>query len=431
MTTTARRRQASAISMGRRCLMAWWVGCALISTAAPAATLKIACELALCKQATDAWAAKTGHDVQIVTTVGDSNDRLTLSRQLLEGGADKIDVIQMDVVWPAMLSKDLVDLRPYTQGVEQRHLPQLVANDTVGGRLVAMPWFADVGLLYFRKDLLDKYGLSPPRTWDELTAIASRIQSAERAGANRKMWGFVWQGRAYEGLTCNALEWMAGEGGGTIVDGTGRITVNNPAAVRAVQRAARWVGTISPRAVLDFAEDESLAVFAAGNAVFLRQWPYAWAMSQRAGSPVKGKVGVMQLPAAVPAGPSAPVLGGWQLGVSIHSAHPALAADLVLYLTGAEVQKQRALQDAFLPTLSSLYDDPAIARMLPVGVATLDVLRSVITRPSSITRSQYATVSERFWTAVHGVLEGSSSADRAAAALETSLQTLRVDNAWK
>src|SRR5690606_33444534 len=139
----------------------------------------------------------------------------------------------------------------------EAHFAGIIANNTVEGRLVAMPWFTDAGLLYYRADLLVRHGERVPETWEELAAIAGRIQRAERAAGNDRLWGFVWQGRAYEGLTCNALEWIASYGGGRIVDDEGRITVANPRAVEALRVASSWVGAISPRGVLNYAEEEA------------------------------------------------------------------------------------------------------------------------------------------------------------------------------
>ena len=142
------------------------------------------------------------------------------------------------------------------------------------------PWFADASLLFYRKDLLEKYGEQAPQTWAQLTATAQKIQDAERKAGNDKFWGYVWQGRAYEGLTCNALEWVASYNGGSIVEPDGKISINNPQAVKALAQAKPWVNTITPPGVLNYTEEESRGVFQAGNALFMRNWPYAWGLSQ-------------------------------------------------------------------------------------------------------------------------------------------------------
>ena len=158
-----------------------------------------------------------------------------------------------------------------------------------------MPWFTDAGVLYYRKDLLEKYGKKPPPDLGGAVRRSPRtIQDKERAAGNDKMWGFVYQAKAYEGLTCDALEWVDSYGGGTIVDSEGQD--HDRQSRRPPQRstwAATTIGTIAPEGVLNYTEEEARGVFQSGNAVFMRNWPYAWNLSQAPDSPVKGKVGVV------------------------------------------------------------------------------------------------------------------------------------------
>ena len=289
-----------------------------------AATLAISCgavgrELELCRSGVEAWSKQTGHRVEVVTVPSSTNERLALYQQLLATGSGDIDLFQIDVIWPGILGRHFIDLQPYSGDATQRHFPKLIANNTVQGRLVAMPWFSSAGLLYYRQDLLEQYGQRVPETWAELTTTAQHIQQGERNAGNPKMWGFVWQGRAYEGLSCNALEWIASHGGGTIIDADGAITVNNRHANEALTQAATWVGTIGPPGVLNYGEEEARGVFQSGNAVFMRNWPYAWALSQAADSPVRNRVKVAPLPKGGVTGNHVATLGGWQLAVSRYS----------------------------------------------------------------------------------------------------------------
>jgi len=179
-----------------------------------AVTIAISCgavgrELEICREGAMDWAARTGNTVKLVSTPNSSSERLALYQQLLAAGAPDLDVLQVDVVWPGILAGHLVDLGADAAAVRGEFFPQLVANNLVGGRLVALPWFVDVGLLYYRSDLLARHGFAVPRTWPELTDTATRIQRAERAAGSSRLWGVVWQGRSYEGLPCNALEWLA------------------------------------------------------------------------------------------------------------------------------------------------------------------------------------------------------------------------------
>jgi trehalose/maltose transport system substrate-binding protein len=391
-------------------------------------TITISCgavgaELALCREGAERWAAETGHAVEVVSTPNSSTERLALYQQLLAAGAGDIDVFQIDVIWPGMLASHLVDLRPLIGDSAEQHYPAMVRNNTVGDRLVAMPWFASVGVLYYRQDLLAAHGVAVPDSWPALTEAATRIQDTERASGNGGMWGYVWQGRAYEGLTCNALEWVASAGGGTVVDRDGQVTVNNPRAVAAVDQAAAWVDRISPPGILNYAEEEARGVFQSGNAVFMRNWPYAWALAQSADSPVRGRVGVAPLPGGV-LGDSAATLGGWQLAVSRYSEHPTIAADLVRYLTSAQEQKRRAIAASLNPTIPALYADPDVLAAAPFFADLQDIMRQAVARPSSVTGSRYNQVSNAFWSAVHQVLSGKQPAAQSLAALERRLNRL-------
>ena len=188
-------------------------------------------------------------------------DRLAVYLQYLNAKSPEIDIYMIDVIWPGDLAEHLIDLNEYGLGEAAKdHFPRIVENNTVDGALVAMPWFTDAGLLYYRTDLLDKYGYSPPKTWDELEETAAAIQEGERAAGNADFVGFVWQGNAYEGLTCDALEWIASSYGGTIISSDKVITVNNENAIAAVDKAAGWVGTISPKGVTAFQEEEARAL---------------------------------------------------------------------------------------------------------------------------------------------------------------------------
>jgi trehalose/maltose transport system substrate-binding protein len=408
---------------------------ALCGVASQAATISISCtgvgqELAFCKGAAEDWAGKTGNAVRIVTPPSDASERLALYQQLLSARADTIDVLQIDVVWPGLLDRHLLDLAPYAKGVEKAHFAGYIANNTSDGRLVAMPWFANAGLLFYRKDLLSKYALAPPTTWEELGAIAARIQQGERAAGNDRLWGFVWQGRAYEGLTCNALEWVASYGGGNIVEPDGRVRIDNPRARQALQTAAAWVGTISPTAVLNYAEEEARGVFQTGNAVFMRNWPYAWSLAQGADSAIRDKVGVTTLPKGGPEGRPAAALGGESLAVSRYSKHPAEAAALVLYMTSASVQKDRALRGSFNPTIVALYKDSEVLKANPFMGELYDTFVHAIARPATVTGARYNQVSNQFWNAVHDVLAGRATASEALPRLERTLRRTSRGGKW-
>lgn len=385
----------------------------------------VGAELDICKSGAEAWAAKTGNTVKVVSTPNSTTERLALYQQLLAAHAGDIDVFQIDVVWPGILGQYFIDLKKYSKGAEKAHFKAIVENNTVNGRLVAMPWFTDAGLLYYRKDLLEKYGLTVPTTWQELTADAQKIQDGERAAGNKKFWGFVFQGKAYEGLTCDALEWVDSYGGGDIVNAKGDITINNPKAVEALTMAASWLGKIAPEGVLNYAEEEARGVFQSGNAAFMRNWPYAWALGNSADSPVKGKIAVAALPKGGVDGKNTGTLGGWQLAVSKYSKHQAAAADLVMYLTSRAEQKRRAIERSYNPTIVSLYEDPEVLAAVPFFGSLRATFANAVARPSRVTGAKYNRVSNAFWNAAHDVLAGKTTAKASLARLDGNLKRIK------
>jgi trehalose/maltose transport system substrate-binding protein len=267
---------------------------------------------------------------------------------------------------------------------------------------------------------LSKYGYSrPPSTWDELETMAAKIQQGERAAGNQAFWGYVWQGAAYEGLTCNALEWQASFGGGRIIEPDGTISVNNPHARQALEKAARWVGSISPPSVLSYTESDSVNAFRAGNAAFLRHW--SGGLPPRSGdSPTKTPFAA----ALLPAGPHgrAQTMGGFHLAVSRYSPFPREAAQLVMYLTGGTVQLRRALAHGALPTLPRLYRDPALLASLPYAAKLREAGdEEWVARPSTIAGSNYAEVSRAYFEAVHQILSRETTAAAALPVLEKRL----------
>jgi len=368
--------------------------------------------------ALEGFTRETGIEVKRVLGPESSDEQLAFERRLLEGGATTPDVYMIDAIWPGTLVEHFLDLRPLLGAEAERHFPALVANNVVRGRLVAIPYHANVGVLFFRTDLLREYGYpAPPSSWQELAAMAAAIQKGERAKGDGDFWGYVWQGAPYEGLTCNALEWQASDGGGDIVEDDGTISVNNPRAVAAWERAASWVGTISPPEVVGYRESDAQGVWRAGKAAFMRSWPY---VGQDAGSRVRGRFDLTLVPAG--ARGHAMVLGENALAVSRYSQRVDEAIALVKYLSRRDVQLERARMTSLPPTLPDLYDDPEALKANPYYTPLKKVfLGGALSRPSSVTGQKYAEVSRAYFRAVHSVITRRQKASAAAAALEREL----------
>lgn len=402
---------------------------------AHAATITISCgsvgqDFEFCKKTTEDWAKKTGNTVKLFTPPQSTTDILALFRQMFAAKSSDLDVINVDVVWPGMIKDHLLDLKPYSKGVEKEHFPSIVANNTADGRLIAMPWFTDAGLLYYRKDLLEKHGEKAPTTWEELAATAKKIQDAERKAGNADMQGFVFQAKAYEGLTCDAVEWLWSYGGGNVVDDKGNITVNNPKAAKALNTAASWIGTIAPTGVLNYGEEDARGVFQSGNAVFMRNWPYAWSLGNGKDSKIAGKIGVAALPKGGKDGKNSATLGGWQLAVSKYSKEQKVAAELVMYMTSPEIQKLRAIEGSYNPTIPELYKDKDVLAATPFFGTLYDVFTSAVPRPSTPTGLKYNEVSAAFWNATHDVLSGKEQADASLKKLEGKLNQIKRGKQW-
>jgi trehalose/maltose transport system substrate-binding protein len=369
----------------------------------------------------------TGIHVQFLPSWGNSADQLGVILRTLDRHFSTPDVYLIDVIWPGTLHQHLLDLRPYLATDPGQYLPELLKNDTVAGRIVSLPFYLNAGMLFYRTDLLRKYGYrQPPASWDELKKMASHIQRGERAAGHSSFWGYVWQGGAYEGLTCNALEWQASFGGGRIVEPDGTIHVNNPQTASAFRMAASWVGSISPPSVVSYTESDSLNVFRSGNAAFMRYWSSGYRANQAAGSEVRGRFNVTQLPTGP--GGRAQSVGGFQLAVSRYSAYPREAAELVEYLTSSKIQRARAVQEGYLPTITQLYSDRGVLEAVPEATVFRNARReSWIARPSSIAGAKYSTLSKNYYETVHRILTGQSSPGKALNNLERALVDLRID----
>ena len=378
------------------------------------------------------FARKTGIEMESVRGVpAETLDQLSLIRRLLQQGAEGPDVIEIDETWLGTLKDDLTDLTPYFSDVAHSISPALESSYVIGGKLVAIPFQNHVGVLGFRADLLRKYGFEHrPATWTELEKMARRIQEGERARGNRQFWGYIWPGAAAESLTCNALEWQVDEGGGTIIESDGTISVNNPAAIRAWQRARHWIGWISPPSVTEYREQDAVDEFKAGRSAFIRVWAAEPGRSSTPQNPnlevivlesksTIGDVGITAMPAGSRARTG--VLGGLGLGISRYSKHPQEDAVLIQFLLQRELQSFQ--NDEIHPiTRESVVYYAAEGRQSNEVSSNSDTSRPVvIARPSQLAPHVYEQVSKAYFLAVHSVLTGEKNASDAASQLENDL----------
>jgi trehalose/maltose transport system substrate-binding protein len=365
----------------------------------------------------------TGITVNLINGENQTDARLQAMRQQFAAQASDIDTYQIDIIWPGVVAEHAVPLQDQLGQAAESMFPGIVAANTVDENLIGIPWFTDAGLLYFRTDLLEKYSLEAPTTWAELETAAQTIMEGEAAD-NPDFTGYVWQGRAYEGLTCNGVEWLVSQGGGTIIDTDRNVTINNEAAIAAMDRAAGWVNGISPEGVTTYTETESFNVWVAGNAAFARNWPYMYAGSQESEA-TAGKVGVSPLPKGDGAEDvSAATLGGWQMMVSKYSENQDAAIEFVKYLTSPELQTSFAIERSHLPTIPAVYDDPAVAEASEFIPRLKAVFEAAVGRPSAQTGDLYPELSTIFYQQLNQVLTGSVSGADAAAQMQEDMDAV-------
>jgi trehalose/maltose transport system substrate-binding protein len=429
------------MNMKNKWLYLLYISWLVIGTTAYAGTqpapLKYTCnnflpEFQRCREFVKLWTQQTGHDVKLREKFWLTNDELTFIRQILAAQNNEPDILMVDVIWTELLAEYLTDFKKYIPlEVTNQYFKKIIVNNTDSkGRLVAMPLFASVGMLYYRSDLLEKYHRSVPTTWEELADTASYIVKREKKN-NPELVGFVWQGRSYEGLTCVALEWINSYGGGTIIDNQGKITVNNSAAVKALSTAAGWIGTISPKEVLDFTEEEARIFFQDGNAVFMRSWPFVWRMANQPNSKINGRVGTAPIPKGGKNGQHSGTLGGWNLAISRYSSQPVEAVDLIHYMTEEKIQVERALVSGVPPTNIAGYSNQELRSNMPFLDEFPQWIDQAVARPSKVTGRRYSKVSKKFCQAVRDVLMGHMKAEEALTRLEKELQLIKGDGWFK
>ncbi len=343
-----------------------------------------------------------------------------------QAGGGEIDLIGGDVVWPAQFAangwiEDLSDR--FTESDRKAFLPAPVESCTYKGAVYGVPWFTDAGMLYYRKDLLEKSGFSgPPETWEELQEQATRVTGESDAED-----GFVFQAAEYEGGTVNGLEYIWTSGGDVLAgEDLEDVVIDGPRAVEGLATERGMVESgVAPQAVSTYAEQECQAAFLNGRAVFCRNWPYMYALSsdESQSKIAPDQVGVAPLPVAAGRDNSFSALGGWNfyLNAASSAEEKDAAYEFVKFATAPEQQKYRALNGSFLPTLKDLYGDEEIVEKVPVIALGESAIKNARPRPLS---PYYSDMSLKMAEQFNACVKGEKSPEEAASTLDRELQEI-------
>ena len=326
-----------------------------------------------------------------------------LLTQKLKNRDQSMDLFFMDVIWPSEFAAagwalPLDD--HFTLSQRRKFLRAIIEAGTYQGHIYGVPSRIDSGMLYYRKDLLEKYGFPPPETWDELVHQAITIVEGEKA-KQPALRGYSGQFKQYEGLVCDMLEIVGSNNGSFLTkDGTSS-TLANPETTQAVQFVREQIiQELATPAVLTYQEPESLAVFVQGKAVFHRNWPYAWGLANDPRhSKIVGNVGVTTLPHFYE-GKSVSALGGWLYGISSYSQHPNEAWLFIEFMTSAEMQKYFALYASLAPSRIALYSDPEVLQANPQYEDLFPVFQTAKPRPRTPVYPIVSNILQRYFSRV-------------------------------
>jgi multiple sugar transport system substrate-binding protein len=331
-------------------------------------------------------------------------------------GESPYDLINMDVIWTSKFAA-AGWLLPLGDRISKQELGAFSSQDVEGGRyqekLYRIPVRSDVGMLYYREDLIKQAGLQPPETFDDLIRISQVLQKK-----NQVKWGYVWQGRQYEGLVAMFAEVLDGFGGFWVNPDTLEVGLDRPETLRAIEFLRSTIREgISPPGVTTYQEEDTRRLFQSGQVAFLRSWPYAWPLAQAENSPIRGKIAIKPMVHA-PGETGAACLGGWGLGIAKSSQHPEEAWKAIQYFTSRKAQRRFILSAGYVPSRRELFTDPEIVAKYPHYPQLLEVVDNAVLRPPI---AQYAQTSDILQRYLSAALSGRMNSERAmqAAAAET------------
>ena len=347
-------------------------------------------------------------------------DKLRIQFQASSSG---IDLIIGDVIWPAQFAVNgwISDLSDKFKD-SGAFLPGPIQAATYDGKLYAVPWYTDAGLLYYRKDLLEKSGYSaPPKTWDELQEMAAKVTKDQNIDN-----GFVFQGDEYEGGVCNGCEYIWTYGGNILdPDDSTKVIIDSPEAAAGLAEERSMVATgTSPKAVLQYQESESEGNFLTGEAVFMRIWPSTYALAGTSDFPdvKKDMIGIAPIPTDKPGDPSYSTLGGWNFMINAQSELQDEAWEFTKWMTEPEQLVSNAKVGSKLPVRKSLYNDPEVLDNVPVArLGKEAIIDNSRPRPVS---PYYSDVSLELAEQFNSCLGGDVSPEEAVATLQKDLQQI-------
>ena len=328
--------------------------------------------------------------IEVKNRQGDLTEKLKEFYSINFRMGNPYDLIYMDIIWVSEFA-DQGWLMNLSDRISAKELAAFLNSDVAAGRykdgLYRIPYRSDIGLLYYRKDLLDQAGYKPPETFSELLKIS---QALTRQGAVK--WGYLWQGREYEGLSAMFVEVLHGYGGFWVNPATLEVGLDQPKAIAAVRSLLRTIEEkISPPEVVSYSEDESFAEWQQGNAVFLRSWPFVWAQANAKDSPIRGKVGIQPMMLHAEGHSGGSCNGSWGLGIAKTSKHPNEAWKAIAYLTSTQAQRQFILETGHVPSRKTLLSDPKIVDKYSHLPQLSKALDQSVLRPSI---PQYAEASQ-------------------------------------
>ena len=326
---------------------------------------------------------------------------LAISNLLL--GSNQYDALLIDVTWlPKYISAGWLEpISPYMNTQKWRDLlPGAKLGNSYNNIIYRWPLVSDIGLLYWRKDLMEE----PPKTPEELENISRRLISQGKVE-----YGYVWQGKQYEGLSCVFLEIVNGFGGNWI-NKNGKVQLNSIASIEAISWLSKLINDgISPKSVISFTENESLQAFESGSAAFMRNWPYAWRELEKESSSVKGKFGVTTMVAKKGYKPSA-TLGSWGFSILASSQNKADTFKVIEFLTSPQSQEKLFVDFGYSPVSKQLYENQKLVENYPILKVLKRGLDHTKTRPQT---PIYAQISSELQRGLSKILTNKQQASEA------------------